>query len=77
MNYTLKNNQFVVNGQCYCYCKKERKKEKKKLSDISYFVAQIMSAAKNLSLSGPFFSHYVGIVSYVHIRLAALLKKVT
>ena len=57
--------------------KKERKKEKTKLSDISYFVAQIMSAAKNLSLSGPFFSHYVGIVSYVHIRLAALLKKVT
>ena len=55
--------------------KKERKKEKKKLSDISYFVAQIMSAAKNLSLSGPFFSHYVGIVSYVHIRLAAHSKK--
>ena len=73
LNYILKNNKFIVNGgQCYYSCKKERKKEKTpNYITFHILLLKIMSPVKNLSLSGPFFSRYMGIVSYVHIRLEA------
>ena len=55
--------------------KKKERKEKKNDLTFHILLLKIMSAAKNLSLSGPFISHCVCIVSYVHIRLAAHSKK--
>ena len=55
--------------------KKKERKEKKNYPTFHILLLKIMSAAKNLSLSGPFFSHCVGIVPYVHIRLVTHSKK--
>ena len=48
--------------------KKERKKKNQNYLTFHILLLKIMSAGKNLSLSGPFFSCCVDIVSYVHIR---------